>query len=165
MSKPVKVIIHPRPEGEKMDVRSMTIEEILESAGADWDPEDPGVGKTVLLPDGREIFNPVAMAPPIGFREEPDIMALMFQRLRAELKREVAEDDPMKATIREVAEDWPEDRELDGFLSPYQVIMMTEFPEMVPVPPEKGGPDLPPTPLEEAIAKAPPAPPDEPDKA
>ena len=80
----VKLMIHPRLEGGKESPRFMSIEDAIESAGADWDPADPSVGKAALLPDGREIFNPVPFAPPVGYREEPTIMEQVQRMLRAE---------------------------------------------------------------------------------
>ena len=80
-----KIVIHPRLEGGKEPVRTMTVEEIIESAAADWDPLDPGVGRAVLLPDGREIFNPVPFAPPVGYVQEPSIMEQVQRMLRRDI--------------------------------------------------------------------------------
>lgn len=152
-----KLVIHPRLEGESAP-QSMTIEEIIESAAADWDPEDPGVGKAVLLPDGREIFNPVPFAPPVGYQAEPTMMELMQRMLRRELMQ--AKDDEAVDSLEEM-NDFPEDEERP-FHSFYELQLMEEFPESPPLP-EPG--EAPPPPPPPPPADPAPAPPPEPPKA
>src|SRR5262245_23096151 len=49
-------------------------------AAAGW-TDDPGTGKAILDQYGREIFNPIAMDPPIGFVQEPDMMTLIQRQI------------------------------------------------------------------------------------
>lgn len=53
---------------------------------AGW-TDDPGTGRAVHLPDGREVVNPVPFAPPIGHVAEPSLMELMDQRIQRHFAR------------------------------------------------------------------------------
>lgn len=53
-------------------------------AAAGWS-SDPGTGKAILLPDGREVVSPMPVAPPIGYQSEPSIMDRLSQMLEARL--------------------------------------------------------------------------------
>lgn len=53
-------------------------------AEAGW-TDDPGTGKAVLLDDGRELLNPVPMAPPVGYVKEPSMMELIQAQVKKHL--------------------------------------------------------------------------------
>lgn len=166
MSKP-SVVIHPRFDDPKPDYRKMSVEEIIESAGADWDPQDPGVGRAVLLPDGREVFNPVPFAPPVGYTAEIDVMTRMHQMLRAELLRQKEADEVVETP--EEMNDFPEDIE-QPFHTFYELIMMDDLPSVPDLPdpgePPPPKPPAPPVDGEEADPpEDPPLPPPKPGKA
>lgn len=143
----VKIAIAP-PLESKESVRHLSIEEIIESAAADWDPSDPGVGRAVLLPDGREVFNPMPMAPPVGYRAEPDMMQRMQQMLRAEMLRQKEAEEGID-DINSL-NDYPEDTDAP-FYSQYELEMLEDFPQSPNLPepgevPKKEEADPPPPP-------------------
>lgn len=148
MSK-VKVEVDPRivEPSDKAERKLLSPEEIIAFA-ADWDPKDPGYGKAVLDQYGREIFNPVPMAPPIGYKEEVTMMERMQRMLRAELERAKEEEDEGIDDVEHMNE-FPEDVEAP-FYTAYELIMRDDFPES-PRLPEPGelarseGADLPPS--------------------
>lgn len=121
-----------------------------------WDVSDPGVGRAVLLPDGSEVLNPVPMAPPVGFKEEPSMMEVMQNMI----KRHMAglEDDTELDTPEDALDfDVPDDHDPWG---PYEVELMEEFPA-VPKVEESGDLDKeeeapPPPPKKKKAAKPPP---------
>lgn len=47
--------------------------------------DDPMDGKAFHTPDGREVLNPLTLAPPIGYKEEPSLMELVQRALTAHL--------------------------------------------------------------------------------
>lgn len=145
------ITIDPRPGTEKSERRHMSVEEIIESAAADWDPGDPGVGRAVLLPDGREIFNPVSVAPPLGYIEGPSIFDQLYAKLRTELLQARADEE---IDTRESMNEFPEDEE-PVFWTDYELVMREDFPEMPPEDPEKS------VPPPEIKKEAEPPPPDE----
>lgn len=154
MSK-AKIVIDQRPGVSKEPVRSMSVEEIIENAGADWDINDPGVGRAVLLPDGREVFNPVPMAPPVGYVEGPSIFDQLYAKLRAELFRE-KEGDEVVDTAEDMT-DYPEDDE-PTFWTDYELVLRDEFPDMPPpLPGSPGAAEDPPS-----VSQADPVPADPP---
>ena len=151
----VKIVVHPRLHNEKPEV--MSLEDILETATADWDPNDPGVGRSFYLKDGREVTNPVPFAPPIGHIEADDLMTRMHGMLRQELAKERQRQAAENGELRETADEWrdfPEDTDAPEFSSFYELVEDLVPPEMPP--PKPGSPG---TPIEEAPAEAP-APPE-----
>lgn len=77
----IKVTIDPRPEtGEVFDVKDVA----GRFSVSRWS-DDPGTGIAVLLPDGRELLNPLPMAPPIGYVEEPSVMELIQRQVQAHM--------------------------------------------------------------------------------
>lgn len=140
MSGKFKIVIDPKP-GSDRPKQPHSVEEIIESAGADWSPDDPGVGLAVIL-EGREIFNPVPMAPPLGYVEGPSVFDQLYAKLRFELLRE-KEGSEVVDTPEDMF-DFPEDDE-PTFFTDYELILRDEFPEMPPpAPGTPGAPDLPP---------------------
>jgi len=100
-----------------------------------WDADDPGKGRTVLLPDGREVFNPTKFAPPIGYKHEPSMMEMMADMLQRRLA--TLADDLEVDTVSDAADfdiDDPEDHE---FLSGFEVRdLVEEVPAVRPAPQE-----------------------------
>lgn len=152
MSK-AKIVIDQRAGVSKEPVRNMSVEDIIESAGADWSLDDPGVGRAVLLPDGREVFNPVPMAPPLGYVEGPSIFDQLYAKLRAELFRE-KEGDEIVDTPEDMHE-YPEDDE-PTFWTDYELVLRDEFPDMPPPLPGSPGSE---EPVPSEIPQVEPAPP------
>lgn len=149
MSK-LKINIDPPLYSSDKEVRrQMSVEEIIEHAGADWDPSDPGVGRAVLLPDGREVFNPVPVAPPLGYVEGPSIFDQLYAKLRFELMAAKAEE---AVDTAEEMNEFPPDEE-PTFWTDYELAMREDFPEM---PPEPDPVPVPPEIKEPAVAPAPP---------
>lgn len=133
-----KVVIDPRLDaaGEKAKRQSMSIEDIIASAAADWDVDDPGVGRAVLTPDGREVFNPVPMAPPVGYVEGPSVFDQLYSKLRAELMQAKADEE---VDTVESMNEYPDDDE-PRFWTDYELVLRDEVPEMPPETPPGGNP-------------------------
>lgn len=98
--------------------------EKIDTAG--WS-DDPGTGVAVILPDGREVLNPVPMAPPIGYVAQPTLMEMMEQMLRVKLQQ-LRDDDEVDTA--EDAEDFDIPDELGEPPTMYEFVSMAdEFPE------------------------------------
>lgn len=82
MKKRHKLVIDPRYEGRELDSKlrieqfgggrvdggfdmpdNEQLDEVMEAGG--WS-DDPGTGRAVLMPDGRELVNPATIAPPVS---------------------------------------------------------------------------------------------------
>lgn len=144
MDEKLKIEVDPRPDtGEVHEWNEDEWRVAIRLAG--WS-EDPGTGKAILLPDGREVFNPVAIAPPVGWKPEPD----MFAHMQAMIKRELAglQGDEIDETEVE-ANDFEVDEDFDP-MSIYEVVDMKPDPGPVPpgltVPADPAPPDPPPAP-------------------
>lgn len=129
-----------------------------------WNASDPGVGRAVLLPDGREVLNPVPMAPPVGFKEEDSMMEVMEKMIKRHLHG-LRDEDELDSVEDALDFDVPDDLDI---VSPYDVEMMEEFPAMPPpkseeeeVEEEKGV--APEPPKKKKAAKPVPPPPDDED--
>lgn len=133
-----------------LDSPKLIIDEALAQAidGADWDENDPGVGKAVLLMDGRELLNPTPVAPPVSISSaEPSVNDLVERALRMHEERVAAD-----AEANEVLEDLLDfDEEgSDDPVSPWEVSTLVD--EVPDIPKEKppasdppaGGEDPPP---------------------
>lgn len=99
----------------------------MEAAG--WS-DDPGTGKAVILPDGREVLNPTPMAPPLNYVQEESVTDRLHQML---LKEQARRD--MLAGLEESAEeaqDFDIEDEYDiQFVTPYEMVdMINEAPAL-----------------------------------
>lgn len=121
-----RVTIHPRHVGgDDLPPRNtpFDLEEAIARDGG-WDDRDPGLGKAVLLEDGREVLNPVPMAPPVGYTEQPS----MFQIMERMIAQHYAglQDRDIEETEEESQDfDIGEDEEL---ITPFEIVMMDDFP-------------------------------------
>lgn len=91
-------------------------EEALRLAG--W-TEDPGEGKAVLLRDGREVFNPIPMAPPVGYTPQPTLMEMLDQMVQRHLA--VLHGDTVIDDTAEEADDFEIEDEIPDPFSVYEV--------------------------------------------
>lgn len=151
-----KVVVDPREEvdletGELVArgrVSMSDVESMVDNS--DW-TDDPRDGKALLLPDGRELLNPLPIAPPIGFRKEPDILELVAAQVREHY--EMLKGDEEIDSLED-ANDFGEDEDFDPS-SIYEIVMREEFPAVpaiadvavpepvvpaAPVPPVPGAP-------------------------
>lgn len=137
MTERVKVEIVPNPAtGEIADY-----EDVMERmVDAGW-TDDPKDGVTILLSDGREVVNPLPIAPPIGYNPTPS----MFDVIRAQIQRaKLLEDDAVAETPDE-ANDFDMDDEWEPS-SVYEVVMKEDFPELAPEAPSAAPPAAAPPP-------------------
>lgn len=138
----VKVVITARPDvvsddGEIVSDRRYSLADVEGFlSSSDWS-DDPKDGKAVLLPDGREMLNPLPIAPPIGFRKEPDILEQVaaqvrkhYEMLRGDLEVDTIED----------ANDFGEDEDFEPS-SVYEIVMQEEFPAVPAVVPDVAVPE------------------------
>lgn len=122
-----------------------------EMQAAGWS-SDPGTGKAILLPDGREVVSPMPVAPPIGYQSEPSIMDRLSQMLEARLAT-LGGDDVLDESDEEANDfDVPDPEDLQP-RSVYEIELLPEAPALreekpavsveVPasVPSSSGGPD------------------------
>jgi len=150
----VKVTIHPRPEStDKSAVRSF--DELAKEAG--WDASDPGVGTAFLTPDGREVFNPVPFAAPIGFNQEPSVMEMIEATLNRRARAAQLDGD-MEIDMRAEVEDFDMPEEVD-FFSGYEIAVVDEAPAMPAPGPRPGLEDPPAAPVVDPPADPPVVPP------
>jgi len=102
-------------------------------ANADWS-DDPGTGRAVILADGRELLNPVPVAPPLSIAnsQEPSVNELVERALArhfAQLQANEVIDD------EEDVDDFGEDEDFHP-VSQYQVhVLMDEAPAVPAAPP------------------------------
>lgn len=70
-------------DGKLRDDEVITDAEVFAEAveGAGWS-DDPGTGRSILLADGREVPNPMPLAPPVTFSEELTVNQLVDRALR-----------------------------------------------------------------------------------
>jgi len=98
--------------------------------------DEPGVGRAILTPDGREILNPMPVAPPIGYVQEPSMMDRLNEMLAARM-RQVREADEIE-TIEEVDDfDVPDPEDFQPS-SVYEVEMVYEAPAIKSDSPQPG---------------------------
>lgn len=98
-----------------------TFEDALYIQGWSEDPKD---GSAVLTPDGREIVNPMPIAPPIGYTAERSVMEMIEDALKRRMAQ--LDGDEEIETIEE-ADDFGDDDEPAPW-SPYEVVMVDEYP-------------------------------------
>lgn len=139
----VKVKIDPRDElvdfSNKMARDEVIDDETIFNAmiGGDW-TDDPGTGKTVLLPDGRELLNPVPVAPPLSIAQnsEPSVNELVERALARHFEQLKGDDEVDSA---EDMDDFPEDEEFHP--STVYEVMPMEAPAIPKVPVADAGGD------------------------
>lgn len=103
------------------------VEQLAEKIDVAGWSDDPGTGVAVILPDGREVLNPVPMAPPIGYVAQPTLMEMMEQMLRVKLQQ-LRDDDEVDTA--DDAEDFDIPDELGEPPTMYEFVSMAdEFPE------------------------------------
>ena len=134
----VRVQIDPRHLGgeDQPNETQFDLEDAIEKAA--WDDLDPGQGKAVLLADGREVLNPVPMAPPVGHTEQPSmfqIMERMIAQHYAGLQDRDIEETEEESQDFDVAED-------EELITPFEIVMMDDFPG--PPPADAADPPAPP---------------------
>lgn len=78
-----KVVVSPDADGVVPDLAQDDLIRKAQEAGWTDDPRD---GRAFLLPDGREILNPVPLEPPIGFTPTDSIDKLIQDRVREALR-------------------------------------------------------------------------------
>lgn len=151
----VRVEVDPRIvlDSDKKVRRHLSAEDVIAYAASEWDAEDPGYGKAALDEFGREIFNPVPFAPPIGYRQEQTMMEQLQRMLRAE--RLKAQEDATDGDTVEEMNEFPEDVEFP-FYTAYELIMREDWPEN-PQLPEPG--EVPAEKKEEGVSPPPIPPP------
>lgn len=100
-----------------------------EMIAAGW-TDSPTDGKSFLLEDGREVPNPMPVAPPVGYISEPTIMDRLSQmldkRLAALLEAQALEETEAEANDFEIDED-------EEIRSIYEISLQDEFPA-IPAP-------------------------------
>lgn len=133
--KKVSVVIHPRAPGGAVDAGVDGEERVkyLDSdhfeGGIPWDVNDPGIGHALLLEDGREVVNPVPVAPPVGYVKEPTVMEMIDAQVKrhlASLRGDEELDSEEDAVDFDVGDDYEP-------FSPYEILMSDEFPGLPPV--------------------------------
>lgn len=101
-------------------------------AAADWS-DDPGTGRAVLLADGRELVNPIPVAPPLSVlaSTEPSVNELVERALSRHFEALKAADE---IDGPEDYDDFPEDTEWSP-VSQYEVLLVDEAPAVPAAPP------------------------------
>lgn len=114
-------------KGHVEDVHLLDTEVMAEAMeGADWS-DDPGTGKAVILQDGRELLNPLPVAPPssiLAAAAEPSVNDLVDRALARHFEQLKANDEIDSV---EEADDFGEDDEFTPF-SMFEVVMKDEAP-------------------------------------
>lgn len=136
--KPRKLYIRNRQDGSSKPVDD-TVEDALVSAG--WS-DDPGTGKAVLTPDGREIVSPAKIAPPIGYTAEKSVMEMISEMME---RRLAALNDADEVDSEEEVNDFGEDDEPAPW-SPYEVELVDEYPAIPKETPPDPAPEPDPAP-------------------
>lgn len=94
--------------------------------GAEWS-DDPGTGRAILMADGRELVNPISIAPPASIRAaaaEPSVNDLVERALKRHFEQLKADDE---IDSIEDFEDFPEDEDWTPF-SQYEIVLRDEAP-------------------------------------
>lgn len=115
----IQVVVSPDDQGV---IPEVTVED---AANAGWS-DDPGDGKAILVPDVRgapayEVFNPLPIAPPIGWEPTPPIEQLIADRVKREFDR-LRDEDEMDDIVD--AEDFDVPDELPALETIYEFIGM-----------------------------------------
>lgn len=137
--KKIKLVIDPRHEFRDFDGKLRIeqfgggslegfdlpdSEQFAEAAdGALWS-DDPGTGRAILMPDGRELLNPLPVAPPISISSEPSVNDLVERALKRHYEQLRASDE---IDTIEDADDFGEDEDPTPF-SQYEIVLRDESP-------------------------------------
>lgn len=123
---------------DAVQVSDASFEEEFANAvvGADW-TDDPGTGRAILMPDGRELLNPLPVAPPITFKEELSVNDLVERALKMHYER-LANDEEVRESLDELLT-FDDDDDLEP-ASPWEVIEREMSPEVPDIP--KGDPTV-----------------------
>lgn len=108
-------------------VADEAIQNAIEGAG--WDDKDPGVGRAVILEDGRELLNPVPMAPPVSYSQELSVNDLV-ERALIKYHKQLEEDKEANETLADLLH-FDDDEDLEP-ASPWEVIDMEDDPPPIP---------------------------------
>lgn len=120
-----KVTIQPTTDGELATWPEDVLYQRMAEAG--WDLEDPGKGKAVLDEFGREILNPIPVAPPIGYNPEVSVMDRLHQMLAARLEQ-LQGGDTLDESEEEANDfDIPD---VEDMRSIYEIEMVSEVPRI-----------------------------------
>lgn len=132
----LKVRVTPPVDSRTGEVGKVpTDKELYEAMLRNGWGDEPGVGRAILTPDGREILNPMPVAPPIGYVSEPSMMDRLNEMLAARM-RQVAEADQIES-IDEVDDfDVPDPEDFHPS-SVYEVEMVYEAPALKPGEPSR----------------------------
>lgn len=132
-------------------------EQFAEAAdGAGWS-DDPGTGRSILLPDGREVPNPMPLAPPVTIDNgELSVNELVDRALRLHFEK-IADDAEANETLDDLLKF---DDEPDDFpASPYEIVERDMFEEAPVIPPNAVVAEAdPPAPPASTVPVEPPAP-------
>lgn len=118
--KEIRDFDHKLPEDYTDEDMAMAME------GADWS-DDPGTGRSVHTPDGREIVNPLPVAPPasiLAAAAEPSVNELVERALKRHFDQLKAEDE---IDTLEDHEDFGEDDDFTPF-SQFEIVLRDEAP-------------------------------------
>lgn len=110
-----------------VSISDEAVQQAIEGAG--WSDDDPGVGGAVLLADGRELLNPVPMAPPVNYSNaDLSINDVVERSLRMHYER-IAQDSEAQETLDELLH-FEDDDDLEP-ASPWEVVeMQDEVPDI-----------------------------------
>lgn len=154
----VKLTIDPRrevrdAEGRVYDDTPLDDLNSLDEAmaAAEW-TDDPGTGKAVILADGRELLNPIPVAPPLHIlqSQEPSVNELVERALARHFQQLQAND---VIDEEEDVDDFGEDEDFHP-VSQYQVQVLLDEAPAVPAAPPPGAPSVEEVVQAEAAAKA-----------
>ncbi|QXP44301.1 MAG: hypothetical protein [Arizlama microvirus] len=101
---------------------------------ADW-TEDPGTGRAVILEDGRELLNPVPVAPPAAiaaYSQELSVNDLVNRAIERHMTLLKGTDE---IDTEEDLDDFPEDDDYHPITMYEAVLMRDEAPAIPPAPP------------------------------
>jgi len=113
--------------------------------GAGWSTNDPGVGRAILLPDGRELLHPVPVAPPVSIAQNSqmsvnDLVEQSLRRYHAELEANAEAEESMAELF-----EFDDDFEFEPTSPWEEPTMAPEYPEIPKEsPPPEPAPAVPP---------------------
>lgn len=129
---PLKVTVTPDVDAEGVVHEPFTEAQLrLLMARNGWST-DPGTGKAVLTPGGAEIFNPLPMAPPVGYVQEPTVMDRLNQLLDSRARAaQLYDNDVIEETLEE-AEDFDGIEDPEDYVprSIYEIQLLPEVPAL-----------------------------------
>ena len=142
-----KIVIDPRFEDNRegrpkvySEVVDDNFNEELEQAmvDAEW-TDDPGTGRAVILKDGRELLNPIPVAPPASiaaYSREDSVNDLVQRALARHMEMLRGEED---IDSLEDMNDFPEDEDYSPMTQFEAIVLASESPQ---IPKDAPEPDL-----------------------